>query len=378
MNKLVLIGINALRGLSGPVFNFLIALFAIKFYGKEDWGTMINILLSVFLIVFIISWGNKDYLIRKYSQQPSKVYNAFYSNFFSRSLLLPLALLILFFFPLKIAVWSIVLVLLIHSYNALESLVIYHQKFGSQFIGELIAFLIILGSIFYFKNFNLETFLKLYCSTFLFKFIWLIIALKLWKEHFHSKISPTEFKAAFWFFMLGLSGWVASKIDLYIVNFTMPKAQISEYQIAITAFLLIQSLSYLIILPFNKHLYRIPTKSIAKIKRILALTSFPIVSICTVILWFILEKIALLNLPLSFYILGGCASIPTYFFIVDIMMYYRNKKESSILKINFINAILNLIITYVLIQKMGIIGAIISVLINQCSFLCFYKFKLIK
>ncbi|RED44406.1 hypothetical protein DFQ10_10389 [Winogradskyella eximia] len=378
MNRLLLIGINTLRGFSGPMFNFLITLFGIKFFGKEDWGTMINALLSVFLIVFIIGWGNKDYLIRKYSKQPSQIYQAFYSNFFSRSLLLPLALILLLFFPITIAIWCIVLVLLMHSYNALESLVIFHQKFGAQFAAELIAFGLIFSSIFYFNNFSLETFLKLYCAAFLFKLLWLIIAMKLWKAHFHLKVSLQEFIAPFWFFMLGLSGWVASKADLYIVNFTMPKAQISEYQIAITAFLLIQSLSYLIILPFTKHLYRLPEKSIAKIKKILAFTSFPLVTLCTAVLWFILEKIAILNLPISFYVFGGLASIPTYFFIVDIMMYYRNKKESSILKINFINALLNLVLTFLLIQKMGIMGAIISVFINQCSFLCFYKFKLIK
>ncbi|MCK0178940.1 hypothetical protein MWU50_06545 [Flavobacteriaceae bacterium S0862] len=378
MNRLLLIGINTVRGFSGPVFNFLIALFGINFFGKEDWGTMVNALLLVFLVVFIISWGNKDYLVRKFSSQPSKIYYNFYSNFFSRSLLLPLTLLLLFFFPFTIAIWCIVLVILMHFYNALESLIIYHQKFGSQFIAEIFGFGIILNSIFFIENFSLQVFLKLYCIAFLIKFLWLAIALKLWKEKISFKISINEFKMAFWFFTLGLSGWVASKVDLYIVNFTMPKTQISEYQIAITAFLLIQSLSYLIILPFNKHLYRLPKKTIIKIKNLLALISFPLVSICTIILWFILEKIAVLNLPLRFYIFGGLTSIPTYFFIVDIMMYYRNKRESSILKINFINALLNLILTFLLIQKMGIIGAIISVFISQCSFLCFYKLKLIK
>lgn len=378
MNRLLLIGINTIRGFSGPVFNFLIALFGIKFFGKEDWGAMIYALLLVFLAVFIISWGNKDYLVRKYSAQPSKIYHAFYSNFFSRSLLLPLALLLFLFFPFSIAIWCIILVILMHSYNALESLVIYHQKFGYQFVAELLAFGIILSSIFYVENFDLQTFLKLYCFAFLVKFLCLVTNLKFWKEKFSYKISVNEFKATFWFFMLGLSGWVASKADLYIVNFTMPKAQISQYQIAITAFLLIQSLSYLIILPFNKHLYRLPEKSIAKIKKILALTSFPLVSVCTVILWIVLENIANSNLPVNFYVFGGLASIPIYFFIIDIIMYYKNKKESSILKINFINALLNIVLTYLLIQKMGIMGAIISVFINQCSFLCFYKFKLIK
>jgi O-antigen/teichoic acid export membrane protein len=378
MNKLILIGINALRGFSGPVFNFLIALFAIKLFGKENWGTMINALLSIFLIVFLISWGNKEYLVRKYSKQPSKIFYAFYSNFLTRSLLLPLSLFLLLFFPLQIAFWSILLTILMHCYNALESLIIYNQKFGVQFIAEIIAFGSIISSLFFFENFSLELFLKLYCFAFILKLFIIIINLKIWKEHFSFKISLNEFTATFSFFMLGLSGWIVSKIDLYIVNFTMPKEQISEYQIAITAFLLIQSLSYFIILPFNKHFYRLPEKTIQKIKKIVASVSLPIVAISTFAVWFILEKIAQLNLPTSFYILGGLSCIPTYFFIVDIMIYYRNKKETSILKINFINAFINLILTFFLIQKMGIMGAIISVFINQCSILCFYKFKLIK
>jgi O-antigen/teichoic acid export membrane protein len=206
----------------------------------------------------------------------------------------------------------------------------------------------------------------------------LIIGLKLWKECFYFQISFNEFKAALGFFLLGLSGWIASKADLYIVNFTMPKEQISQYQIAITAFLLIQSLSYLIIMPFNKHLYRLPLKSIAKIKRLVALISFPIVAIGTFGIWVILEKIAILNLPISFYIIGGLASLPIYFIIVDIMMYYRNNKENTILKINSLVALINIIISFLLIQKMGIMGAIISVLISKYCALSFYKFKLIK
>lgn len=378
MHKLILISVNAIRGFSSPIFNFLIALFAIKFFGKENWGTMVNAILSIFLIAFLINWGNKEYLVRKYSSQPSKIFFAFYSNFFTRSLLLPLSLILLFFFPFKIAIWCILLTIIIHCYNATESLIVYNQIFGIQFIAEIIAFSIITTSIFYFEKFKLEIFLQLYCLAFFVKFLIVIINLRLWKEKFSFKISLNEFKAAFGFFMIGFSGWIASKIDLYIVSFTMPKEQISEYQIAITAFLLIQSLSYFIILPFNKHLYRLPEKSIQKIKKIVAAVSFPLVIISTIVIWYILEEIAQLNLPINFYVIGGLSCIPIYFFIIDIMIYYRNKKESRILKINFISAFINLILTFFLIQKMGIIGAIISVLINQCSILCFYKFKLIK
>ena len=72
MGRLMVVVMNTVRSFSSPVFNFIIALFGIKTFGKQDWAMLINAMLWIFLITFSIGWGNKDYLIRRYSAQPAK------------------------------------------------------------------------------------------------------------------------------------------------------------------------------------------------------------------------------------------------------------------------------------------------------------------
>jgi O-antigen/teichoic acid export membrane protein len=83
-------------------------------------------------------------------------------------------------------------------------------------------------------------------------------------------------------------------------------------------------------------------------------------------------------LSISFYIIGGFASVPIFFYVIDIMLCYRNKKESKILKINCISATINVCLTYYLIDFHRITGAITAVLVSQLVILTFYKFNIIK
>ena len=146
------------------------------------------------------------------------MYHAFFSNFITRSLLLPLSLLFLFFFPIKIALLAIVLVILNFTYSSFSTLIVYHHKFGTQLFAEIISFGIILGSIFYFENFDLEVFLKIYIAAIAVKIVILSLQMNFWKERFSVTISINEFKYGFPFFILGLSGWLVSKVDIYAVN----------------------------------------------------------------------------------------------------------------------------------------------------------------
>jgi len=375
MNKLILIAINMIRGFSSPFFNFLIAIFGVKIFGKNDWGELINVILWVFLFVFILGWGNKEYLIRKYSQQPSKIYHAFYSNFLSRSLLLPISLLLIFFFPYPISIYCITLVVLMHTYNALDSLVIYHQKFGAQFITELLAFVIIFSSIFYCNDFNLVVFLRLYCLAFLSKITGLIISLKLWEQKITFQLSLKEFKEAFSFFMIAFSGWIASKIDIYIVDFYLPKEQLSEYQLLITAFLMLQSLGGLIIIPFTKHIYRTSDATIHKIQKILYLIAIPLVTIGTLGIWIIMEQFVQLNLNYTFYILGSLIALPSFFYTIDIMMLMRVHQERRVITITLIGFLISFILILLLIQEYQIFGVLLSICISQFIILTIYKTK---
>lgn len=373
MRKLTTIGVNTIRGFAVPAFNFLIIIFGISNFGKENWGTLINIQLWVFLIVFILSWGHKEYLLRKYSEMPSKIYYSFFSNFLSRSILLPLSFILFFFFPYTIAQYCILLTLLMYCYDATYTLLIYHQKFISFLIAETISSLIIISSIFYFQSFNLTTFIQFYCIAVACKLITVTIDLKLWKEKILFKITKSEFIYAFPFFLNGFSGWLTSKIDLYIVDSYLTKSQLSEYQLLISAFLMLQALSAFITIPFTKHIYRASNTIILKIQKKLSIMAIPLVSIGTLSIWFIMEKLIVLNMDNLYYIIGAFIALPSFYYTLDIINLMKKHQERTIITINIIGFLINLIVILSLITTYKILGVLISVCITQWVFLLIYK-----
>ncbi|MDO6596418.1 hypothetical protein Q4512_05795 [Oceanihabitans sp. 2_MG-2023] len=373
MNRIITIGLNTARGFASPVFNFLIAILGIKFFGKENWGTLINVMLWIFFIVFSIGWGNREYLIRAYSKQPSKIYYAFYSNLFSRSLLLPYALLLFIFFPKNIALLAVIMVILMHLYNAMDSLVVYHQVFSAQLIAEVLSFTTIICGIFLSTSFNLESFLQWYCLAFLTKIICLIIALKLWKEKLSFTISLNELKAGASFFLLGLSGWLASKIDVYIIDFYLPKARLSEYQLLITAFLMLQALSAYLIIPFTKHLYRLSDDVVKKMQKKLYIIAVPLVSIGCFAIYIVMEYFVKLQLHSWYYCIGGLIALPSFFYTLDIMKLMKKHQERKIILVNCIGFVVNFILILILIRTYEIYGVLLSVCISQWVTLFIYK-----
>ncbi len=378
MNKLFKIFLNIARSLSVPIFNFLITIIGIKYLGKENWGDFIQVLLWIYFVVFISNFGNKDYLLRTYSKKPSKIYRDFSIAFVSRTVFLLLSLFLFLFFSFEISLLGVLLSVLIYLYQSMESLVIYKQKFTSQLIAEILGFTIILTFVTYYNPLNTKVLLIAYCLAFLLKFIVVLVALKIDFKQMKFRYSLKQIKLLLPFFLIGFSGWLASKIDLYMVNIFLPKDQLAAYQLLMTAFLMLQAFASFIIYPFTKHIYRLNKKSILKIKRILLLVSLPLISICTFIIWFVLERIVKLDLSLELYVLGALSALPIFFFMIDIFQFYKQGKEKIVLYINFIIAIISLFLTLVLIPTYGIKGALYSVVISQFILLFLYKSNLFK
>ena len=77
MNKLYKIIFNIARTFAVPGFNFLTAIVGVKFLGESNWGDFVQLLLWVYLVVFIANFGNKDFLLRAYSKMPSNINKIF-------------------------------------------------------------------------------------------------------------------------------------------------------------------------------------------------------------------------------------------------------------------------------------------------------------
>lgn len=376
MDRYLKMFFNVLRNVTIPFFNFLILLIGVRIYGKENWGQFINISIWIYFVVFIAKWAGQNYIIKEFSQKPSKIYTIFYSNFIERSFFLSLSFFFFFLFPTKIAIASMILLILIHIYNSFDALIIYHQKFHIQFITETMGALIIVGYIISCPKFDLQLLVYLFSLSFLVKIIILTIQFKLPFKKFELQFSTQNLYTSFPFFLIGFSGWLSSKIDVYVVSYYFSKEELSGYQLLITAFSMLQAFSVYLITPFNKHLFRLSKTTIKKINTKMAIIAFPIVISATIFIWLILEKIIHLGFPFYFYLTGGCSAIPMFYCIIDVMQLYRNNKEKSIVKISFALIFINLILMVVLIPFFGILGVLLSVCLSQWFYLFIIKIEL--
>ena len=373
MSNLLKIILNTARSVAPQVLNFLVALIGLKYLGKESWGDFIHILIWIYFVTFIANFGNKDFLLKKYSQNPSKIYTLFFTSFFSRTLFLILSIVFLFFFSLKIALFSIALSVLIFSYQSLESLVLYFQKFLTQTLAEIIGFSIICIFIFLPDTVTLSTLLLGYCIAFLLKFIIVYVSLKINFQQVKIHFSIRLLKTLIPFFLIGFSGWIASKIDLYMVNILMPKDQLAAYQLLISAFLMLQALAGFITYPFIKHLYRLPKTAIVSIKKRLTLVSIPLVTFGSTLIWAVFEKYIRLDIPLLLYIIGALTSLPIFYYIIDVFMAYKHNNVKQVMYINFFGSIVGLALSALLIPFYKLQGALISAMVTQFLILILYK-----
>ena len=78
------------------VFSYLI----IKYHSIELWGSFTQIAIWVYLILVFLSFGNNDYLLKKFSLNPSNIFQSWFTHLFSRVILLLPCIIILIFSPL--------------------------------------------------------------------------------------------------------------------------------------------------------------------------------------------------------------------------------------------------------------------------------------
>ena len=119
LNRIKFISSNALRQILTSVVAVAIPFMVIKFSSKEIWGEFVSLLLYTLFVSQIINWGSKEYLLRIFSETPSKIKDNFSSNFFTRfPLVLFFSIVAFFLFKIEYGIFIFLWLLgrfLIHS-----------------------------------------------------------------------------------------------------------------------------------------------------------------------------------------------------------------------------------------------------------------------
>ncbi|WP_053990974.1 lipopolysaccharide biosynthesis protein [Mangrovimonas sp. TPBH4] len=373
MRKLKTAGINTIRGFLSPALNFVIAVIGIKLFGKTDWGITIDILLWIYLVLIIASWGNKEWLLRSYSRAPSKVQELFANNLISRSPLLLLSLVFPFIFDFYTGLLCILLSIILFLTASFESLIIHYQKFSLQLVTDLVAFVITAGILFLLPQFNILHVLILYTIVNLIKLLILAKALDIF--HFKTEFSWSfePLKYSFPFFLMAFAGWLGSKIDMYLVTLYLPKSDVSEYQLLSNSFLMLVAGYAFIITPFTKHIYRISLDSLNRIKQKLSFMTLPYLLLGSLCIWLVMELILKLNLDINYYYLSAIKTLFPLLFYMDIMMLNKQNQEKKVTLIIFIGLFINSLLILLWIKGYGITGVLAGGCISGIISLLIYK-----
>lgn len=350
----------------------------IHYGSKEIWGSFVSVLLYTLLAVQIINWGNKEYLLRQFSKTPHKIKADFSKILFAR---LPLVLIFSFAgflsfeprFGLYISLW------LFGRYlnHSFESLVVFEKKFYQSMMAEWISF-----SLFCIVFYALKPHLSLYFLLIVYSLYQLtkgLFFLFLFRDFIsvqNLKIDIAYYKTALPFFLLSVLGFLASKIDVYLIEHLGNKTTTADYQVINSLLVFAISFSAFIYVPFTKNIYRNNEEVIQKTKKLLGLIGLYIVPITLLIIYFILKYYLNLRFPAAFYCIAFLYIYPSFLYGIEVVNLFKHHKEKTVVWYLLFSAMSNALLSALFLYlDYGVMGALGGSAIAQLIALFLFKFK---
>ena len=343
--------LNGFRSILSPVLGILFSYTIVTFFSKELWGDFVDYLLFFLIVSLISNWGSKTFLMRAFSQNPKNIVTDWQALFMAR---LPICMLcvisVFFFFEFHLALFMIIWVVSAFVYHSFFSIIFYNREYEKMIAVEMLSFLALLFLV-YLQRENLSSFV-LVQSYAIHVFVKALLAIIFYPLFFNFNSFQFNSKLlwiSFPFFLLGISGFLQSKIDIYAYSFYYDGKPLGEYQIISGFFIFSQSMVMLLIFPYVKNIYRMSTKSIDLIRKNSAIYGFVLNSIVVVSIYFAL---LLFDIKLSIIqvILGFMIGYPCYIYTLDILLLFKTHKEYFVIKTSIICLSINFLMSVLLLH----------------------------
>jgi O-antigen/teichoic acid export membrane protein len=367
--RLSLVGSYSFQTMIIPLSNFIISFLVIRLKGIELWGEFVYFMIIISLTDFILAWGQREYLLREFSRNPSGISRDWQRSVINR---LPLVIIsLLFFFLLDFSTENKIIIcfwlLSLFLYKSYDILVLYKKQFSFIIRLEIFSLILFIVLLFLSAEFlDLTVLLLIYTVTSLIKTS--IVIYYYYREMFpwlYKKIDPAFLKISLPFFLPAFLGFIQSKTDLYCVAYFLSKKDVGEYQILITFLFYLQIFASLLITPFIKNIYRLPDVSLQKLMTMLFRTGVIISIPAIFLIRFVLSTYYQFEFSLDIYIIGYFYVIPFYLYLVKLYQFFKHNKQNTVVYITILVTCINLVLNIVLINKLGTKGALLASTISQ-------------
>jgi O-antigen/teichoic acid export membrane protein len=191
---------------------------------------------------------------------------------------------------------------------------------------------------------------------------------------------PDYLKHAYVFFLLGIIGFLQSRIDFLIFTFFADASDVAVYQVISAYFILIHAVGTLIVLPFVKNIYRMTEHAVLLLQQRIVFAASILVLISLVFLYVLNTFIYHFDYSASVYLLGAAIVYPPYFYVIKIFQIYKYNQQKYVLQTGLIAILINSIIAVILLTLgKGITAVLIASAVAQIyTAWSYHSFKLNK
>lgn len=377
---------NSAHQLVLMVFGPLVSYLVIRQAGLARWGAFVTVLISVQLAGHGLSWGNKEYLLRAFAREPATLAATWQQSFATRALLLlPLWGILALFLPPALWGWLFLWLVGLLLYQSHDVLVVYRTAFTFAAVVEALGVAVLVAGVLSLgEAITVGWLAALFALAFLLKGAAFAIRFRRdtgllrggWRQQRSRGTGWTVdlryFALAFPFFLLGFSGMLHSRIDLYVIDYFLPASEVGRYQVFINLLLYLQAAANFILLPFVKTIYRLEYGAIAAIGRRLFALGAAILPPALGLVYLVLRYLYEIEFGLPFYVWGSLIVWPIYYYLPIIYLLYKGNRQDVVIGVNLAGILVNLGLDLWLLPRLGLIGVVASAAVVRWLVLVLY------
>ena len=358
--------------------NIITSAIVVRMLVPEWWGQITEMQLYMYLATQFCAWGNKDALMKLFSENPKEVQSNWMDSLSSRLFLLLPVLFGVYFISkdLSVILYLSSWIILRFFMQAFEAPILFQRRFMVNIVAETVGLLVTVSSLLIFRenlSFN-DVLLIITTGYFLKTIIQIIYFRSFFTLKYSFKPNYAKLKALLPFMMLGFAAVLQQKSDMICVVWMSTKIEVAQYQVFSSFLLFMQSFPGLIAGPFIKNLYRLPKSSYPKIQRYFVGIGLIISIIGTILTYFIVTYVYHFNLSLTIYGYGFLYGLLTYFYMLRIYLLFKNNKQEQVMRFSLLFIIINVLICLIFIPILNIEGAVLANVITQVLSLFLYQY----
>lgn len=363
-------GLNAARYAIGPLGGFVVPWIVVRTASLETWGEAMGMVIPMQLFLHIASWGCRELLLRTFATGPADPVGRTVENLLNRAVIfLPMLFVAAM---MGSTTWRIAAswggaVFIITSF---EALLIWRKQFRLLFTMDGLGLVVQCGFLLLQPALSINTVLFSLLVSGACRLTILAIALRsqlpAWRTVISGSIALREhFSEALPFFLIGFSGLLASRIDLYTANALVAPAEVGRYQIIASLFVQCQALAALVVLPLSRDLLKLNVVSVARYARRTRMwAALGLIPLCA-LAWILFRYGFGFRLAWHTLVAAALMVWPVFAYVPFINTLYKHGRERIVMWSNFAAAATSCVLTALLLPSIGPTGGLLAAAAGQ-------------